>query len=86
MNIKKLIVKNFKALKDTEIEFNSHLNIIVGDNEVGKSTLLEAINLVLSGQLNGRGIQYEINPHYFNKEAIDEYLKALKDGQNVVDP
>lgn len=86
MNIKKLIVKNFKSLKDTKIEFNSHLNIIVGDNEAGKSTLLEAINLVLSGQISGRGIQYEINPYYFNKKTIDEYLKALKDGKKDPPP
>jgi len=86
MSIKKLIVKNFKCLKDTEIELNPHLNIIVGDNEAGKSTLLEAINLVLSSQINGRGIQYELNPYYFNEEVVNEYLKALRDGQKNPPP
>ena len=42
---------------------NPDLNIIVGNNECGKSTLLEAIHLALSGQLNGRPIQTELHPH-----------------------
>jgi putative ATP-dependent endonuclease of OLD family len=86
MHMQKLIVRNFKSLKDTEIELNSHLNIIVGDNEAGKSTLLEAINLVLSGQINGRGIQYELNPYHFNEGVVDEYLTALRDGQKNPPP
>ena len=32
----------------------------MGDNEAGKSTLLEAINLVLTRQINGRDIQSEL--------------------------
>jgi len=53
MNIQKVIIQNFKTLRNFEINLNKELNIIVGDNEAGKSTLLDAINLVLTGQLNG---------------------------------
>lgn len=86
MYINKLIVRNFKCLKDADIDFNPHLNIIVGDNESGKSTLLEAINLSLTGQINGRGIQYELNPYYFNEEVVNEYLTSLREGQNISPP
>jgi putative ATP-dependent endonuclease of OLD family len=44
MNIEKVIIQNFKTLRNFEITLNKELNIIVGDNEAGKSTLLEAIN------------------------------------------
>ena len=78
MSIQKLLVKNFKVLRDTTIELNRHLNIIVGDNEAGKSTLLEAIHLAMSCQINGRHIRYELTPHFFNDTAVKEYLANLK--------
>lgn len=82
MNIDKIVIQNFKALDKFEIKLNKELNIIVGDNEAGKSTLLEAINLVLTGQLNGRNINYEISPFLFSKVVVDDYLSKLKAGQN----
>jgi putative ATP-dependent endonuclease of OLD family len=41
--IAKLILKNFRRFDNTTIEFTSGLNLLVGDNEAGKSTVLEAI-------------------------------------------
>lgn len=82
MNVQKVIIQNFKTLRNFEITLNKELNIIVGDNEAGKSTLLEAINLVLTGQLNGRNINYEISPFLFSKSVVDEYLTKLKAGSN----
>jgi putative ATP-dependent endonuclease of the OLD family len=86
MYIRKLVVRNFKSLRNTEIELNPHLNIIVGDNESGKSTLLEAINLVLSSQIKGRNIQFELTPYLFNDDAVKEYLGALRSGKKVEPP
>lgn len=55
MKIEKLVLQNYKSFKDrTVIEFNEGLNILVGDNEAGKSTILEAVHLCLSGILDGR--------------------------------
>lgn len=82
MNIDRVVIQNFKSLHKFEISLNKELNIIVGDNEAGKSTLLEAINLILTGQLNGRNINYEISPFLFSKIAVDNYLTKLKSGDN----
>jgi putative ATP-dependent endonuclease of OLD family len=46
--IKKLILKNFKKFKYLELDLNESMNILVGDNEAGKSSLLLALDLVLS--------------------------------------
>ncbi len=40
MKIKKLNLNNFKKYQDQVFEFNDDINIIVGDNESGKSTVL----------------------------------------------
>jgi len=68
MFISKVHIENYRCLRDTTVSLNSHLNIIVGDNECGKSTFLEAIHLALSGQLNGRPIQTEIHPNFLARK------------------
>jgi predicted ATP-dependent endonuclease of OLD family len=77
MYISDVVIKNYRCLPDSVIELNRHLNIIVGDNECGKSTFLEAVYLALSGQLNGRSIHSELHPHLFNAGAVEDYIKGL---------
>ena len=43
MKINKLKINAYGKLKDKEIEFGNHLNLIYGKNEAGKSTLLNFI-------------------------------------------
>ena len=46
MEIARLKIENFRGIKKSELFFNSH-TVLVGDNNVGKSTVLEAIDLTL---------------------------------------
>jgi AAA15 family ATPase/GTPase len=64
--IKKVFIQNYKIFDHFELDLNDTLNIIVGDNETGKSTILEAINLALTKRLNGRFIEFELTPYLFN--------------------
>lgn len=77
MFIRKVKIHNFKCYKDFEITIEEGLNIIVGDNEAGKSTILEAINLALSGIINGKSIWNEISQYIFNKEIVDAYIESV---------
>ncbi|HIC32623.1 MAG TPA: ATP-dependent endonuclease, partial [Flavobacteriaceae bacterium] len=86
MIIKKVKILNFKSLRDFEIEFNNDINIIVGNNESGKSTILEAINLALNGQLNGRQAINEISPYIFNLEIVNEFKADLVAGNTPLPP
>ena len=55
MAIEKVIIQNFKRFKNPfEIKFNENINLLVGDNESGKSTILEAIHVALTGIYAGR--------------------------------
>ncbi len=47
MIIKKYVCKRFAGIKDKDIEFKDGLNVILGANEAGKSTLVEGIHSVL---------------------------------------
>ena len=80
MFIKRVKIHNFKCYKDFEIALEEGLNIVVGDNEAGKSTILEAINLALTGIICGKSIWNEISQYIFNKEAVDEYEALVQQG------
>jgi putative ATP-dependent endonuclease of OLD family len=86
MLIKKIKIEGFKTFRKFELSLNKHLNIIVGDNETGKTSLLEAINLVLSCQLDRRNIQYELNPYIFNNDLVSDYFNARKKGEHPSPP
>ena len=46
MAIEKVIIQNFKKFKNPfEVKFNENINLLVGDNESGKSTILEALDI-----------------------------------------
>ena len=48
--LKRIIIKNFKGIKSLDLEFNDIRTILVGNNGVGKSTIIEALRLALSGE------------------------------------
>lgn len=75
MNIKKVYIENFKSFLKLELDLNSGINILVGNNEAGKSTILEAIHLALTGLLNGKYLRNELTEYLFNVECIQEYLE-----------
>lgn len=86
MGLEKIIIQNFKCYKDlTTIKFNKKLNIFVGNNDSGKSTILEAIHLALTGIYNGKNIQQEISQYLFNSQSVNEYLQNINMGKQDVE-
>lgn len=74
--IEKLKLSNFKRFKEFEVEFAALTNTIIGDNEAGKSSILQAIGLVASGSRNKVetiGIE-----SLLNKDAVAEFLAGDK--------
>ena len=47
MRIKSYETKRFAGLRDMEIEFSQGLNVILGPNESGKSTIIDGIHSTL---------------------------------------
>lgn len=86
MVINKIVIKNFKSFRDFELNFPNDIAIIVGDNEVGKTSLLEAINLALTCQINGKNIAYELTPYLFNSNATSEYITELNSNKKFIPP
>lgn len=84
MYIKEINIENFKCFKGKfNLKLNEGLNILVGDNEAGKSTILEAIHLALSGLFNGRYLKNELTQYLFNNEIVAEYVEKLSKGEST---
>ena len=43
--ISKIIIKNFKSIHDMTLNCNNKFNVIIGENNIGKTTIFEAIHL-----------------------------------------
>ncbi|MBW4934195.1 ATP-dependent nuclease [Marinobacter sp. F4206] len=79
--IKKLKLFNFKRFGYFEVEFNSETNTIIGDNEAGKSSILQAIELVASGSRNKVetiGIE-----SILNKTSIENFFATDRSFENL---
>ncbi|WP_159474778.1 ATP-dependent nuclease [Chryseobacterium sp. 18068] len=76
MYIKRLKAHNVKKFQTLDISFKTNLNVIIGENESGKSTILQCIDLLLSGSRNKiESIGLE---HLFNDEAINNFYRTKK--------
>lgn len=77
MIIDKICVQNYKLLKDVCIPVNPDINVFVGENDAGKSTLLEVISIIASGKLNGYAFNRQIKNNMFNLDVRNEYISSL---------
>ncbi|MFI9175959.1 ATP-dependent nuclease [Streptomyces lincolnensis] len=84
--LSKIVIQNYRAFRNFKLDFDPKMNILVGDNDAGKSTILEAISLALTGRLRGRLLAQDLSPYLFHKEAADEYIAALQDDRETRPP
>ena len=55
MILDRLVLKNFRTYGELDISFGEGLNLILGDNAVGKTNLAEAIQYRNTDILRGEG-------------------------------
>ena len=74
MFIERLKLKNFKGINEIDLEFDRNVNLIVGVNGVGKSSVLDALRILLTS-LTSRieGV------HQKTRRFNNDYIKNEKD-------
>lgn len=94
MKIKEVRIKDFKCLKDFNAELGGHNVILLGDNEVGKSSLLQWIKISLGDKTcippnaNGSGemvVELYGKPVTFKLDLENgvPYIKVTGDGISI---
>jgi len=69
MKIKRIRVKNFRSLKDVTVEFEDGLTCIVGENDSGKTSLIDCIRIFS-----------EVSPCRVN---VEDFYKYTVDGEQT---
>lgn len=72
MYISHIKIKGFRNFKDSDIEFNDGLNVLIGHNNAGKTNLLKALQLVIEPHYRYR----RLNANDFNRDISLENLKS----------
>ena len=73
MKIEKIKIKNYRRFLEAEININDGVNVLVGNNEAGKSSILSAIDLTVSGsprRVESLGIE-----NIFNYDVCSDFIE-----------
>lgn len=73
-SIKQIAIHGYKKFKDFRLPFHDGLNVIIGENESGKTTVIEAINIALNQWY--RTADKSIIEELINREMLDEFYVA----------
>lgn len=83
MIIEELTLKNFKSHKNSKIDFNEGITVILGQNGAGKSTLLEAIRFALFKKVDGN-IQDMVRKPVDAQDDVSTMMVKLKFKHNNI--
>ena len=97
MRIKNIKLLNFRNYDDVTIDFIPGVNIIIGDNGVGKTNILEAIYVLSLTKSNRFGNDFDLiktgksNLNIIGEVEYDDYLKRYqvsidKNSKNMYNP
>ena len=78
MKIKELKINGFGKLENKEIELKNNINVIYGDNEAGKSTLLRFITGMFYGLSKNKNGQFVPDIEKFKPWKTDEFSGKVK--------
>ena len=81
MYLSNIYIENFKGIKKAAIDFDRAVNLIIGDNGTGKTSVLEAIAVALGGFLSGID---GVNTIHFSKDEIRRENQLTGTGSNNI--
>jgi predicted ATP-dependent endonuclease of OLD family len=81
--ITKLKLHNFRRFSSFSLDFQPERNLLIGDNESGKSTVLQAIDLVVSGSRSK--IQTLGLESLMNAEMVSDFLSGDRNFTDMPD-
>ncbi len=76
MQVSRLILKNFRCIKEAELDFHGH-TLLLGANNVGKSTVCEALELALGPDRQRRFPVVE-EYDFYNTAYLDEQEEPIE--------
>lgn len=78
MFLKKLIINNFRNISSVNIEFRKGLNILVGENNAGKSAIIDALRICFNYGKQMRDIYVKRSDFHINRHDLDAVLNPIE--------
>ncbi len=78
MYLEKFIIKNFRGIENITLNFNKGLNVLIGENNAGKSAIIDALRICLSYGNQRREIYISLSDFHIDKSAINEELNVIE--------
>ncbi len=63
MFISSIRIQNFRCFKDTTVHFTEGVNVIIGENNAGKTALLKSLGLVFDRRRRKQIERYDFHVH-----------------------
>jgi hypothetical protein len=79
--MKDITIKNFRCYEEKSMEFRPGINLLIGDNSVGKTSLLRACNYVTSAFFCGYSQKYT---KWISPSSYDFRFYESKDGSKAI--
>lgn len=73
----RIIIQNYRGFESLDLDLEPGINVLVGPNESGKSTIIEALNLALTGRIGGRWLTQDFSPFLFNLPVTSRFVDSL---------
>lgn len=82
MYLEQVCIKNYKAIEELNLDFKQGINLLIGDNGVGKTSVLEGIAVALGGMfVNVTGVSTK----NIAKDDIRIKMKPIGDASTIIE-
>lgn len=78
MYLEKLIIRNFRAIEELELNFNKGLNILIGENNSGKTAVIDALRISLGDFQQPRDIYCTKSDFRIDKSTITDDINDIQ--------
>jgi len=78
MYLEKFTIKNFRGIQNITLNFNKGLNVLIGENNSGKTAIIDALRVCLSYGNQKRDIYISLSDFHIDKAVISEELNDIE--------
>lgn len=86
MKLSRVQIKNFKSLREIDIQLNDDVNLLIGENNSGKSNLIEALRFlptIIGGNVNREKFENIISHRNIQNSLAYELIFVLSDEEKL---
>ena len=85
MKIRDITIRNFRGFDNKSFDFDSRMNVVLGDNTTGKTTLLHAVQIALGAYLKSLTLVKGISRNFKKGDHVSKYSESSKSFLPIVE-